>query len=190
MTDTTGYTQEELLGDPGLLARVIAPASASLMGQILERARKGEVPDETVEWSWRRKDGHYAVHESVFAPIHEGGKLVALHVVSRDVTDRRRAEEARRRRAAREELLSDVSRRFLDDDPETAIDAALERLGVTLDAERVSLFAPDLASGRLQAGATAVLARPRRPLAWSRSPRCRRRYPRMCDPAGPPRSTD
>lgn len=58
--------------------------------------------------------------------------------------------EARTRLAAtRDELIGEISRRFLDEDPERALDAALERVGTTLDFERVSVFAPDAEGVRL-----------------------------------------
>ncbi len=63
---------------------------------------------------------------------------------------RAEAEERTKKRASHDELLSDVSRRFLDDDPNAATDATVERLGVKLGAESVSLFALDERSPRLK----------------------------------------
>ena len=63
---------------------------------------------------------------------------------------RSEAEEKIRRQAARNELLSGVSRLFLNDDPEVATDAALGRLGAYFDAERASLFALDERRSRLR----------------------------------------
>ena len=100
-------------------------------------------------WTWIRKDGARVVLESTFTAVREGGKLVGVQTICRDVTERERVELGRRRRAAREELLGEVSRRFLDEAPEQAIDAALVRLGATLDAERVCLFVPDAEAQRL-----------------------------------------
>jgi PAS domain S-box-containing protein len=63
---------------------------------------------------------------------------------------RAEAEERTHKRAAHDELLSEVSRRFLDEDPNVATDVTVERLGATLDAESVSLFALDPRAPRLQ----------------------------------------
>jgi signal transduction histidine kinase/DNA-binding response OmpR family regulator len=54
------------------------------------------------------------------------------------------------RRAARQALLGELSRRFLDLDPDVATDTSLERIATTFDAERVSVFAPDFAEARLR----------------------------------------
>jgi PAS domain S-box-containing protein len=61
---------------------------------------------------------------------------------------RTEAEGTIRRQAARDELLSEVSRHFLNDDPDAATFATLSLLGTTLGAERVSLFAFDERGGR------------------------------------------
>jgi PAS domain S-box-containing protein len=63
---------------------------------------------------------------------------------------RAEAEERTRRRAAHDELLSEVSRRFLNEDPSAATDVTVERLGQSLDAESVRLFALDEGTPRLR----------------------------------------
>ncbi len=63
---------------------------------------------------------------------------------------RAEAEAKTQRRAARDELLSGVSRRFLNDDPEAATGATVEAVGVTLRADRVSLFTLDERAPRLR----------------------------------------
>jgi PAS domain S-box-containing protein len=63
---------------------------------------------------------------------------------------RAEAEERTQRRAAHDELLSEVSRRFLNDDPSAATDATVERLGGSLGAESVSLLALDDRAPRLR----------------------------------------
>ncbi|MGO8992486.1 MAG: response regulator, partial [Polyangiaceae bacterium] len=63
---------------------------------------------------------------------------------------RAEAEEKTQRRAAHDELLSEVSRRFLNEDPEAITDATVERLGERLDAESVGLFALDERDQRLR----------------------------------------
>jgi PAS domain S-box-containing protein len=63
---------------------------------------------------------------------------------------RSEAEAKIRQQSARDELLSEVSRRFLNDDPEAATDATLERLGARFEAERASVFTLDEGRGRLR----------------------------------------
>jgi PAS domain S-box-containing protein len=60
------------------------------------------------------------------------------------------AEAKLRRRAARDELLRDVSRRFLNDDPEAAIDATLRSLVKHMGLARAVLFGLDEGSNRLR----------------------------------------
>jgi PAS domain S-box-containing protein len=150
--ELTGYTPEECVSTPDLLTRSIEPQSAALFESVHEQLiTKGIVPEGPVDWAWRRKDGKSIILESVVTPIRDdAGAVIALQVISRDVDDRRRADDARQRRARRDELLSEVSRRFLNDEPEAAIDLTLERVGLTLLADRVSLFAPDERGRRLR----------------------------------------
>ena len=150
--DLTGYTPEECVSTPDLIPRSVEAQSAALLASLHERlVSKGTVPESPVDWLWRRKDGTSIFLESIVTPIRDdAGVPIALQVISRDVDDRRRADEARQRRARRDELLSEVSRRFLNDDPEAAIDLTLERVGLTLLADRVSLFAPDERGRRLR----------------------------------------
>ena len=63
---------------------------------------------------------------------------------------RAEAEEKTQRRATHDELLSEVSRRFLKDHPSAATDVTIERLGDGLDAESVSLFTLDERGPRLR----------------------------------------
>ena len=150
--DLTGYTPEECVSTPDLLVKSVAPQSAALLASLHEQVvTTGTLPAAPVDLTWRRKDGKSVFLESVLTAIRdETGATIGVQAISRDVDERRRAEEARRRRASRDELLSEISRRFLNDDPEGAIDLTLERVGLTLAAERVSLFAPDDRGRRLR----------------------------------------
>ena len=99
--ELTGYTAEEGVG---MNVRGITPLRywpRSL--EMLLKARTGK-PIPYFESVVRRKDGRLVPVESGGQAILHDGKVVGLQIITRDMTERKRAEEALRRRA--EELAA------------------------------------------------------------------------------------
>ena len=85
--------------------------------EALARVRDGMESDEvTMAGWWRRKDGTLVFIEDRWSPWKEAGRLVAVHGVLRDATERRLAEEGLRR--ANE--LADAANRQLEQAVERA----------------------------------------------------------------------
>lgn len=94
--DITGYTPEECLADPNLMLTMVHPEDRPLMAQYVAERR---LPDEALSMRWMGKDGSVHWMESRIVQIHdESGNLTAVEGITRDVTERFKAEEALRRR--------------------------------------------------------------------------------------------
>jgi len=84
---------------------------------------------EHCEWLAKRLDGALFTADIRIAVITlESGRRV-LQTIVEDITERKAAEEALERRARRDELVGQISRRFLETDVETAVRFAAEALG-------------------------------------------------------------
>ena len=74
------------------------------------------------------------------------GNIYRIIGTTLNITDRKRAEEAVHQRAAMDGLLSDLSRTFLEDDLDTAIQCALRKVGEFLECDRSCIFHLDAAA--------------------------------------------
>ena len=87
-----GYTAAEMIGQP--ISVIAASDRKNEMPLILERIRRGERVDhyETVR---RKKSGELIDISLTVSPIYDGtGRLVGASKISRDITERKRAEKA------------------------------------------------------------------------------------------------
>ena len=88
-TRMTGYTPEEHYADPDLHTKLVHPDD--------RRAIRGLSSVQVVARSqpirWRHKDGRIVWVEKRIVPIHEGGRLVAMEGIIRDITERKQMEE-------------------------------------------------------------------------------------------------
>jgi len=92
-TRLTGYTPEEHYADPDLGFKLVHPEDRHL----LEGMADGEVAQAPLTLRWVRKDGTIVWTEQQNVLIRdEGGNLVAIEGIARDVTERKRAEAALR----------------------------------------------------------------------------------------------
>lgn len=100
-----GYRANEVLGCPHSI--LVPPEYDSELSLIVEKGRHGESVErfETVR---RRKDGQLVFVSLTFFPVRDqAGAIVGLASVSRDITERKRAEQALRRAA-------DYNRRLIE----------------------------------------------------------------------------
>jgi len=89
-----GYTAEEIVGHP--VAQLVPPGLAGQLSSVLGRLGRGEVrpPYETKRL---RKDGSIIEVSVTVSPILDAsGTVIGASTVSRDLTERNRAEAARR----------------------------------------------------------------------------------------------
>jgi PAS domain S-box-containing protein len=91
------YEPQELVGES--LAKILIDGEFDGVKDLLRRRLAGELPPEgiTVELTCRRKDGTHFPVEVRTAPVWgPDGQLVGIEGITRDITDRKRAEEAYR----------------------------------------------------------------------------------------------
>jgi len=87
----SGWSRKEWIGRP--LQSLVHPDDWPGELAFLELMLRGETPP-THEVRVRAKSGEYLVVESIVTPRFQGGKLVGVLGVARDITERKKAEEA------------------------------------------------------------------------------------------------
>ncbi|MGA2631914.1 MAG: PAS domain S-box protein, partial [Terriglobia bacterium] len=90
----SGFTRQEAMGMTA--AQMVAPEYVSLVQKRLASVAAGE-PMAATELEWVTRDGHHLWIESSLQPVREGGRIVGLQAIARDVTDRKRDHEAIRK---------------------------------------------------------------------------------------------
>ncbi len=86
--DILGYTPEEFYADPQLALKIIHPEDKTKLESVLQNPYP-----ENVTHRWIRKDGRVIWCESVHVPVYdEAGNWIATEGISRDITERERAE--------------------------------------------------------------------------------------------------
>jgi PAS domain S-box-containing protein len=106
-----GYTPEELLGTS--LADLVHPASGGTMLDGLERMLANPDGAEVVTARARRKDGRWVWLQTSVKLVREDGVPVGVIGVSRDVTERVRADEALQAAKAEAECANRAKAEFL-----------------------------------------------------------------------------
>lgn len=95
-----GYAAHEILGDREVAMRVVPPERRGEIGPLLERIRRGERVE--LETERIRKDGERFHAAVTFSPmLGEGGEVIGISSIVRDITPRVRAEQELRESAER-----------------------------------------------------------------------------------------
>ncbi len=100
--DILGYKPDELVGKNILTSGILAKKNAATIVKLFKKSvKKGRLLDirdgRNVTEVWvNHKDGHTVLLEANTTTIKEGGKLVGYLSVTRDITERKKAEEAYR----------------------------------------------------------------------------------------------
>ncbi len=90
-TAITGYTPEEHYADPDLGFKIVHPQDQS---QLQAYMQGGGIFAQTLSFRWIRKDGETIWTEQRNVPIYdEGGNLIAIEGIARDISERKRSEE-------------------------------------------------------------------------------------------------
>ncbi len=95
-TRVFGYSSEELQGTP--IANQVHPEDrAAILAARLETVEKGVGP--RVEYRFQRNDGEWRILESNGSPVrNHRGEIEKIVIVSRDITERKKADELLRQR--------------------------------------------------------------------------------------------
>jgi len=105
----TGYKQEEFYNDPNLGLEMIHPDDREFFQKYLTSDNKKHQKPITIRLV--RKDGSIIWIEQTHSIISdENGEPVAMHLIARDITERKRAEEALANEAIRRRILIEQSR--------------------------------------------------------------------------------
>jgi len=99
----THYALKDFYTNPGLLLELVHPTDRYLW----EEATRGVIPPgNLLSLRWVRRDGSIIWTEQHVVPIYDqAGELVAIEVIARDVTERKKAEEALRTAEAKYRAL-------------------------------------------------------------------------------------
>jgi len=126
-----GYVPEQYYQDPGLDSKVTHPDDRPVLAGVEDVLRVTRQP-LTRQIRFVHRDGHTVHVEAKFAPIFNSeGELVACVGVSRDITERRRAEEQLAHMATHD-ALTGLPNRTLFNDRLTVALAHAERNGQKL----------------------------------------------------------
>ncbi|GAX42575.1 multi-sensor hybrid histidine kinase [Tolypothrix sp. NIES-4075] len=136
-----GYSCQELLSrHPGEVSPPLQPNgenSFSLATQHLTLAN--EQGSHCFEWVHRRCDGTDFPAE-VWLTVVKVGDRHLMQSVIQDLTKRKQAEEVIRHRAQVDRLLNKISRQFIDQDADTAINFTLQAIAEFMGAEQSRIF--------------------------------------------------
>lgn len=106
-----------------------------MIDQVFETAQETE---DELELSLPGRVTYQSFH--AVPEFDEQGAVKSVLTIWRDLTDRKRSEEAIHRRAQQDNILSRISRQFVDQDVDTAIDFALQQIGEFANCDRSYVF--------------------------------------------------
>ena len=134
----TGYSPERL--KKMNMADIVTPELLSQLQERMQGRIRGEDPGE-MEFEVVSKDGTTHIVELRTAPIvDEQGRLLGVHGIARDITDRRRAEQESERRAEYLRALAELSKLLLEPRDTVPIVQAFGILGKAAHVRSVQLF--------------------------------------------------
>jgi PAS domain S-box-containing protein len=157
--EVTGLKRSEVIGQPAwdVQARVVIPERWTPeivergKSAILEALRTGQVPffQHVMEIEYCKPGGERRHVEQVLFPI-KTGQGYRIGIISRDVTDRKRAEEEARRRAENLAVINELAIQCAAVPPDTDIfELTAERLKSITGALAVAISTYDARSGEL-----------------------------------------
>jgi two-component system sensor histidine kinase/response regulator len=133
-----GYTPNELEGQT--FEPFIHPDDLPELRQTYNRVTTTQERISGIEYRVRHNNGSWRWHSNNLSAIRDSSDNSLLICLARDITERKQAEAALEYRVRVESLLSSISRHFIDQDVDTAINFTLEAIANFLDVERSYIF--------------------------------------------------
>ena len=109
----------------------------------LAAVEEGESYSESTRWYHPRREKWIWIHTASSPVFDEDGKLSHFNGLILDITEQKKAEEALRRKTRVDELLAEISTRFINLPPEKVdpgIHQALEEIGSVMNLDRGYVF--------------------------------------------------
>jgi PAS domain S-box-containing protein len=102
--DVIGHNSSEFLNARDLI---------KIKNEIIEPLKKGEIEKGVTQIELRRKDGSAVWCETVIQPLGNGEKIDSVMAVTRDITERKKAEEEMQNALIKEKELNEFKSRFI-----------------------------------------------------------------------------
>ncbi|NES68226.1 MAG: PAS domain S-box protein [Okeania sp. SIO2D1] len=133
-----GYNDRELPNSLASWEKLLHPQDRLRVLRVLKEYLQGKRDKYKVEYRARHKEGYYLwIMARGSALRDKTGKPCRLSGSHSDITASKNSEEVLKQRAKMDSLLSQVSRAFMNQDLDTAIDFTLRSLGELLKDDRV-----------------------------------------------------
>ncbi|WP_315787990.1 PAS domain S-box protein [Fischerella sp. JS2] len=136
--NTTGFAPQEIEGNH--FASFTHPEDVP---KCLDAAQTVLATGEGIsntEFRGRRRNGGWVWQTANIVRTQDAQGNFQIVGIARDISDRKQAEEALQRRTQAESLISSISRQFIDQDLETAINFTLQAIAQFIDAEHSCIF--------------------------------------------------
>lgn len=145
-----GYKREDILREPKAFLKVIAPDDVVMLGALFSKALREGKPIHDIDcevYDSRGRSHWFAVSWNLIRD--EGGRVLAVQGVARDITERKQAERALRLRMEYEKVLFEISSLLLSEGvSDFSLVEFLERLGRVTEVSRVYLFSHEEENAR------------------------------------------
>ncbi|MBD2677270.1 MULTISPECIES: PAS domain S-box protein [Nostoc] len=135
---TTGFDPSEIEGNS--LALFTHPDDVPKCGEVAKTVLATGEGISDIEFRGRHRNGGWVWQTANIARTQDAQGNFEIVGVARDITDRKLAEAALQRRTQAESLISSISRQFIDQDLETAINFTLQAIAQFIDAEHSCIF--------------------------------------------------
>jgi len=135
---TTGFYPSEIEGNS--LALFTHPDDVPKCGKVAKTVLATGEGISDIEFRGRHRNGGWVWQTANIARTQDAQGNFEIVGVARDITDRKLAEAALQRRTQAESLISSISRQFIDQDLETAINFTLRAIAQFIDAEHSCIF--------------------------------------------------
>jgi diguanylate cyclase (GGDEF)-like protein/PAS domain S-box-containing protein len=109
----TGYTQQENYKDPNMIFKLTYEKDRSVMTEIIESKKNIRKP---IEIRWISKSGTTIWTEQNIVPIRSNNGIIAIDVIARDISERKKAEEKIRYLSFHDSLTDLFNRAYFEEE--------------------------------------------------------------------------